>query len=161
MLYKFLSLSLETLVKKSTLSLFVGATLAFTSLLGCDAIKGDLSTYTKTAVPVYNSYSEKLGAKFDAAGKASSKEEYLADTKEVIAMLDEFHGKMEAIKPETKEVQDLHQSCITNLANMEEGSKQIVEAIEKQDETLSQSAKAKIEGAMKADEKFRSDVQVQ
>jgi septal ring factor EnvC (AmiA/AmiB activator) len=145
-------------VKKSALSVFVGATLVLTSLLGCDAIKSDLSSYSKTAVPIYNSYSEKLGVKFDASAKASSKEEYLADTKEIIAQLDEFRGKMEAVKPETKEVQDLHQSCITNLANMEEGSKQIVEAIEKQDETLSQSAKAKIEDAVKADEKFRSDL---
>ena len=129
-------------MKKSTLLFVVGATLLLTSALGCDAIKDDLSQYSKTAVPVYNSYSEK----------------FLAKNKEGIALLDEFRGKMEAFKPETKEVQDLNQSCIAALTSMEEGSKQLGEAIEKHDHALAQAAQAKISDAAKADEKFRADL---
>jgi hypothetical protein len=91
-------------VKKSTLLLIVGATLLLTSALGCDAIKDDLSTYSKTVVPVYNSYSEKFAAKMDEGSKATSQKEYVAVTKDTITLLDEFRGKMEAVKPETKEV---------------------------------------------------------
>lgn len=145
-------------MKKSALSLFVGATLLLTSALGCDAIKGDLSTYSKTAVPVYNTYSDKFGAIMNEGSKVSSQEEYVAVTKETIALLDEFRAKMEAVKPETKEVQDLNQSCVTNLTNLEDGYKQMLDAIEKHDQALAQTAKAKIEDAVKADEKFRSDL---
>jgi len=145
-------------VKKSTLSLFVGTTLVITSLVACDATKSDLSRYSKTAVPIYNSYSEKFAGKTDEASKAASAEEFVAKNKEAIAILDEFRVKLEAVKPESKEVQDLHQTCIANITNLEEGSKQLGEAIEKQDQALSQTAKAKIEDAVKADEKFRSDL---
>jgi uncharacterized protein YoxC len=145
-------------MKKSTLLFVVGATLLLTSALGCDAIKDDLSQYSKTAVPVYNSYSEKFAAKLDEASKTSSPEEFLAKNKEGIALLDEFRGKMEAFKPETKEVQDLNQSCIAALTSMEEGSKQLGEAIEKHDHALAQAAQAKISDAAKADEKFRADL---
>ena len=145
-------------MKISALSLFVGATLLLTSTLGCDAIKGDLSTYSKTAVPVYNTYSEKFGAKMDEGSKAANQKEYVAITKETITLLDEFRAKMEAIKPETKEVQDLNQSCVTNLTNLEDGLKQMLDALEKHDQALAQTAKAKIEDAVKADEKFRYDL---
>jgi RNA:NAD 2'-phosphotransferase (TPT1/KptA family) len=145
-------------MKKSAISLFAVATLAFTSLLGCDATKSDLSKYSKTAVPVYNSYSEKFGAKMGEAGNANSAEEFAAKNKEVIALLDEFRTKMAEIKPESKEVQDLHQNCVTNLTNMEDGYKQLGDALEKHDQTVAQAGKAKIEDAVKADEKFRSDL---
>jgi hypothetical protein len=129
-----------------------------TSTLGCDAIKSDLSTYSKTAVPVYNSYSEKYAAKMEEASKTSSPEEFLVKNKEGIAILDEFRAKMGEFKPETKEVQDLNQNCIAALTSMEDGAKQLGEAIEKHDADLSKSAQAKIEDAGKADDKFRADL---
>ena len=145
-------------MKKSTFLIFGCATLLLTSTLGCDAIKSDLSTYSKTAVPVYNSYSEKFGAKMDEIAKASTPEELLKTDKETVALLDEFRAKMGEFKPETKDVQDLNQSCITNLMNLEDGVKQMGKAIETQDKSLVQTAQAKIDDAVKADEKFRNDL---
>jgi len=145
-------------MKKSTLSLFLGATLVITTLSGCDSTKSDLSNYSKTAVPVYNSYSNKFGSEMEAASKFTTEAEYAAQTKEVVALLDEFRTKMGEFKPETKEVQDLNQNEVTNLTNLEDGYKQLGEAFEKDDKAIGQSAKAKIEDAIKADEKFRSDL---
>jgi hypothetical protein len=145
-------------VKKSAVSFAVISAVVFTSLVACDAIKDDLSQYSKTAVPVYNNYAEKLGEKFVAAKKASGPEAFLANNREITALLDDFRIKMEAIKPETREVQDLNQDCIANLTLMEDGSKQLGQAIEKQDTKLAEKAKAKIEDALKADERFRKDL---
>ena len=151
-------LILEFNVKKSTLALFVGATLALASLLVCDATKSDLSKYSKTAVPVYNSYSDKFGAKIGEAGNANSPEEFAAKNKEIVALMDEFRTKMAEIKPETKEVQDLHQNCVTNLTNMEDAYKKLGDAIINNDQAAAQAAKSKIEDAVKADEKYRADL---
>ena len=145
-------------MKKPALSLFLGATLVITTLSACDSTKSDLSNYSKTAVPVYNSYSNKFGAEMEASSKFTTEAEYAAQTKEVVALLDEFRTKMAEFKPETKEVQDLNQNEVTNLTNLEDGYKQLAEAFEKDDKAIGQSAKAKIEDAIKADEKFRADL---
>ncbi len=129
-------------------------------MIGCkgDPIKDDLISYSKSAIPLVNKYGVDLPKKVEEANKDSK--QYLAVmSKEVVPMMKEYREKMAAIKPATKELQDIHGTFVKNLTDMEEVFKMLVKAVETKDAKLLQTANEKIAAVAPGEDKFKKDIE--
>lgn len=131
----------------------------FLLIIGCnsDPVKRDIISYSKTVIPVINSFDDVIGKKLDEIGKEKDKTIFLKKTKEeLLPILKEFRDKVIAVKPATKELQDVHNLYLGMINTTEEGMKLLVESIEKQDQAKYKSAMEKISAGQDMENKYKN-----
>lgn len=129
-------------------------------LAGCnsDPVKVDIVNYSKSAIQIYNKYEADISKKMDEAKNARKKEDYIPIiNKELLPLYKEYKEKMAAIKPVSKELQDIHNAFITALGASEEGLTMLAKSITSADQKLSKSASDKIDAAGQGNEKYKKD----
>lgn len=129
-------------------------------MIGCkgDPVKDDLVGYSKSAIPLVNKYSVDFPKKMEDAQK--NPKDYLSVmTKDVLPMFKEYREKMAAVKPATKELQDIHNAFAANLADIEDGLKMLVKAVQTSDKKLINTASEKLAAAASGEEKFKKDIE--
>ncbi len=128
--------------------------------LGCDEVQQDVVAYSKASSPIYNKFSTDIGQKMKDAQGLEDKAAYVAKTRnEILPLFKEFKDKMAAIKPETKPVQDIHNTYVAAIGTGAEGIAALADSIDKQDEALAKTAQAKLEASGKAEEKYKKDLE--
>ncbi len=70
----------------------------------------------------------------------------------------DLKGKLEAVKPATKEVQDIHNAYLGVIKNTEDGIRGVAEALEKQDQKLAKASADKLSGVDQGEQKFLKDI---
>ena len=74
-------------------------------------------------------------------------------------MFKEYREKMAAIKPATKELQDIHSTFVANLTEIEDNLKMLVKAVQNKDVKLLNAAGEKMAAAASGEEKFKKDIE--
>lgn len=145
-------------MKKTQLLFSVPAAMLLMVSIGCDPIKDDAVSYANTAIPAFNQFSAEVGKKMQEAQSAPDGSAYAEKTrKEILPLFKDFQEKMAAIKPATKELQQIHEDYLAALRMGAEGLRDLANAIDQQDQSLSKTAQEKIEASAKAEQKYRND----
>lgn len=110
---------------------------------GNDPVQQDLMTYVNTdmqKIDRMESVATEAYASVSGENYSSDKIMYNVMTTKVIPNYTEFLQKLKAVKPKTKEVQDVHSLWVQGAELQMKGFSMIVTALEKQDADLIQQA---------------------
>ena len=146
-------------MRRVTVMMFAVAAIFVLLMSGCnsDPVKKDIISYSKTVIPVINSFDDVIGKKLDEIGKEKDKAIFLKKTKnELLPILEDFREKVVAVKPSSKELQDVHNLYLGMINTTEEGMKLLVESVEKQDQTKYKSAMEKIGSGQEMENKYKN-----
>jgi hypothetical protein len=147
-------------MKKVLIAMMVMSVLVLSMVAGCtsDPIKGDCVSYLKNANPIVDKYSGAISKKIEDVNNKPNGEAIIAGMKnEVLPLMKEYREKMEAIKPATKDVQDIHNTYIAAIRTCEEGINGLAEAIAKKDSNLAKASADKISAISPAEDKWKND----
>lgn len=125
---------------------------------GCskDPIKDDIVSYSKNAIPAINKFDEEIGKKLDEVSKENDKNVFLNKIRnEILPMLKGMKDKVEAAKPKTKELQDVHQMYAGLLVTMEGGMKSLADSIETNNQTVYRDAIEKINSCQQTENRYK------
>jgi DNA repair ATPase RecN len=143
-------------MKRVTVGIFVLVAMMF-AMTGCkgDPVKDDIMGYSKSGIPTFNKFTAEITKKMNDLQNAPKKDEFI--NKEVVPQFKDFKEKMGAIKPATKELQEIHDTYVTALTSGEEAIKMLAKAVEKQDQKLFKTAGDKIDALSLAEDKYKKD----
>ena len=146
----------DTKMKKLT---FLFTLFVFVVMAGCtsDPVKDDVVKYSNSIAPIMAS-SDAIAKKSDESGKETDPKALVNKfRKELLPMITELKTKLEAIKPTTKEVQDIHAAYLIGIRDFETGIKGLADAVEKHDQKLAKASTDKISAIGPIEEKFKKD----
>jgi uncharacterized protein YoxC len=128
---------------------------------GCtsDPVKDDLVKYSNDMTPVMK-VADGIEKKSDEISKEQNTKALVAKLRnDLLPIVTDVRNKMDAIKPASKEVQDIHTAYLAGVKDCEEGIKGLADAIEKQDQKLAKASADKMSSVGTAEEKFKKDIE--
>lgn len=122
-----------------------------------DQVKEDLIKYSGSVDKIMKPL-EVISRLTEELAKAKTAKEYVAKLRnEFIPLVTEALKHMEALKPSTKEVQDIHGAYLASFRDYATGLKEMADAVEKSDDKLVKIAEVKINAFKPASAKFAKD----
>ncbi|HEY3306905.1 MAG TPA: hypothetical protein VGJ93_00475 [Desulfuromonadaceae bacterium] len=146
-------------MRRITVMLFALAGGFLLLMTGCnsDPVKKDIISYSKTVIPIINNFDDVIGKKLDEVSKEKDKNVFMKKTKgELLPILKDFREKVVAVKPASKELQDVHNLYVDMVNTTESGMKLLVESLEKQDHSIYKVAMDKINAGQDMENKYKS-----
>lgn len=137
-------------------------TLALLTACGSDPVKEDLINYiNNTMKPMSQSETEIMNNYGSVTGDKYKDDEttYKAISEKVVPQYRDFIAKLEAVKPNTKEVQDLHETYISASNKQFNAMVQFMAALEQQDTNLITQANDKLTEGRKEIRDFQSKLE--
>lgn len=122
-----------------------------------DQVKEDLVKYSSSVDKIMKPL-EVISPLTEELAKAKTAKAYVAKLrKEFVPLVTEALMQMEALKPFTKEVQDIHSAYLANFREYAAGLKEMADAVEKSDDKLVKIAEDKINAFKPAYAKYAKD----
>jgi hypothetical protein len=123
------------------------------------SVQDDLIDYINNGLsPIASLEQQAIDAYQSVSGENYKDDQTMYDamTKTVIPNYEEFQKKLEALSPQTKEVQDLHAIYINGVNSQMEGFKMVIEALEKSDASIIEQANVKLQAGKAGIDNFKS-----
>ena len=146
-------------MRRVTLILLALAVGCLFIMSGCnsDPVKKDIISYSETVIPIINNFDDVIGKKLDEIGKEKDKNLFMKKTKgELLPILKDFREKVVAVKPASKELQDVHKLYIDMVSTTENGMMLLVESLEKQDQSIYKTAMEKINAGQAMENQYKA-----
>jgi outer membrane murein-binding lipoprotein Lpp len=122
-----------------------------------DQVKEDLVKYSSAVNKIMKPL-EAIGGLTEELAKAKTAKAYVAKLrKEFVPLVTEALTQIEALKPSTKEVQDIHSAYLASFRDYAAGLTEMADAVEKSDDKLVKIAEDKINAFKPAYAKYAKD----
>jgi hypothetical protein len=146
-------------MKRMTAMLGTMAGLFLLLMAGCnsDPVKDDIVSYSKKAVPAINRFDEEIAKKMDEVSRENDRAAFLNKIRnEMVPLLKDVRARIEAEKPKTGELQEVHQLYAGMLSTMEGGMNSLAESIETNNQVVYRDSIEKINSCQQTVNRFKA-----